>query len=593
MRRTLIILFLLLTGTPLWATTYYVDNCVVVGSDSNNGTATGTPWLTLGKVNGSSFNPGDSVLFERTCTFRGQLYPASSGSAGNPVTYGAYGTGAIPIIDAATLVNSGWSLNSADVWQATLTTQPNQVFFNGTFGTIETSIGTVTAPNKWWWSSNVLYVYSTSNPATAFTRPGVEASTLNNALTYGASSLSYFTYTNLQAQYANAIGIYIDGTNSNPGIVIGPGVVSTYNWTEGIELQALTGPLITQSTATYNGFNGMDMSSATTDGVYDRVIANYNCTQVNGGANNFCAGVKTFDATGATTIKYSVSCYNGLNIPTPATNIEGEGIWFDTNGPGSIIEYNVVCGNWLGGIDEDVSGGYTIIGNVVWGNDVSAATGQWESSGIFINTDAAMSMTGSVIYNNTVYANGNTGIAVIGPNPTEYTNGCTNILVENNIVVGTVAGPALAAEYGCENASPFGSGNTYTYNSFDVASSNFLEWGAGTFFSTYATWEAATGNCGSTGCSHSIQTPPTFTSTASHKFTLASGSSAISAGTNLGATYQNALSPLAYWPTSVALLNQNTNGWTIGAYAYSGSSVAPPSSFIVGSKNVVGSMMVH
>jgi hypothetical protein len=31
-------------------TTYYVDNCVTVGNDSNNGTAPSTPWLTINKV---------------------------------------------------------------------------------------------------------------------------------------------------------------------------------------------------------------------------------------------------------------------------------------------------------------------------------------------------------------------------------------------------------------------------------------------------------------------------------------------------------------------------------------------------------------
>ena len=77
-----LILALLLSCSPLWATTYYVDNCVTVGNDRNNGASTSTPWLTINKVNTSKFNPGDSILFESTCTWREQLTVPSSGSAG-------------------------------------------------------------------------------------------------------------------------------------------------------------------------------------------------------------------------------------------------------------------------------------------------------------------------------------------------------------------------------------------------------------------------------------------------------------------------------------------------------------------------------
>ena len=51
--------------------------------------------------------------------------------------------------------------------------------FNGTRGALEASIVAITAPSEWYWASNVLYVYSTSNPATAFTNPGIEASVRN------------------------------------------------------------------------------------------------------------------------------------------------------------------------------------------------------------------------------------------------------------------------------------------------------------------------------------------------------------------------------------------------------------------------------
>ena len=81
--------------------TYYV-NCAASG-DSGAGTSTATAWKTVGKVNGRSFSPGESILFKRGCTWRETLRPSSSGASGAPITFGAYGTGAAPIIDGSNI----------------------------------------------------------------------------------------------------------------------------------------------------------------------------------------------------------------------------------------------------------------------------------------------------------------------------------------------------------------------------------------------------------------------------------------------------------------------------------------------------------
>ena len=75
--------------SEVWAATYYVADA---GSDSNNGTSPFTPWQTIAKVNSSTFQPGDSILFNRGDTWREQLTVSSSGSPGNPITFGAYGS---------------------------------------------------------------------------------------------------------------------------------------------------------------------------------------------------------------------------------------------------------------------------------------------------------------------------------------------------------------------------------------------------------------------------------------------------------------------------------------------------------------------
>jgi hypothetical protein len=100
---------LFLIALPAHATTYYV---AAAGSDSNNGTSTGTPWQTIAKVNGSMFSPGDSILFNRGDAWYGTaLTVPSSGSSGLPITFGAYGTGANPIVKGSVQINtSGYVL---------------------------------------------------------------------------------------------------------------------------------------------------------------------------------------------------------------------------------------------------------------------------------------------------------------------------------------------------------------------------------------------------------------------------------------------------------------------------------------------------
>lgn len=76
--------------------TYYVDQ--TLGSDSAAGTSQAAPWKSLAKVAATTLNPGDTVLLRRGRTWSGGLAVRGSGSAAAPVTIGAYGDGARPIV---------------------------------------------------------------------------------------------------------------------------------------------------------------------------------------------------------------------------------------------------------------------------------------------------------------------------------------------------------------------------------------------------------------------------------------------------------------------------------------------------------------
>ena len=75
---------------------YFVDPN---GDDARQGTTPEQAWRTLDKVNATTFQPGDRILFESGAAFKGRLWPKGSGEAGRPVSIDRYGEGAKPRID--------------------------------------------------------------------------------------------------------------------------------------------------------------------------------------------------------------------------------------------------------------------------------------------------------------------------------------------------------------------------------------------------------------------------------------------------------------------------------------------------------------
>jgi hypothetical protein len=85
--------------------TYYVDSAADAGGNGTTTALTGAncAFKTLAQVNAKAFSPGDFCLFNRGQTWVGTLTPGDSGTYGHNITYGAYGSGAQPIIDATDL----------------------------------------------------------------------------------------------------------------------------------------------------------------------------------------------------------------------------------------------------------------------------------------------------------------------------------------------------------------------------------------------------------------------------------------------------------------------------------------------------------
>ncbi|MDB5188913.1 MAG: parallel beta-helix repeat containing protein [Candidatus Nomurabacteria bacterium] len=96
------------------AATYYIDP---KGNDGNTGISVHAPWQTVDKVNATAFQPGDRILFKKGGTWYGALMPNVSGTARKPIFFGAYGSGAKPVISGFTAL-SGWTSVGGGIWQA-------------------------------------------------------------------------------------------------------------------------------------------------------------------------------------------------------------------------------------------------------------------------------------------------------------------------------------------------------------------------------------------------------------------------------------------------------------------------------------------
>jgi hypothetical protein len=509
MRKVFLILLILAWPFSAWAgTTYYVSNANPVGSDSNSGTSTSNPWLTIAKVNASTFQPGDSILFNSGCTWREQLTVPSSGTSGNPITFGAYGSGANPIITGANLVTS-WSLYSGNIWQAALATQPTMVLFNGALGTQVSSAGALIAAAEWYWASNVLYVYSTASPSTVYASPGIESSYRQ----YGMRAVdkSNFTIQNITIQETILTGagvsIQADSSNTISNITV-QNVTSSFNgWDGFIVTGDNTGTAsnvqFLNCTASYNGragFHIYETAGASSGGfIYHNCLSTYSAQLIDhhGFSAYFASNVKRYNCEAS---------YTGINPATGIANSayseEGHGLVFD-NGTSNSFNYACYAHNNVGyGIQACNGGSHNTIEYCVI--TARGGIGSRLNGGIIVYGNAGSSYIS--LYNNTIYssAGGGDGISI-----TPGVTGST-ISIENNISFNTggwginnFSGAAISASYNL--FSPNGDTTSNVTSTNEVDANPLFTNGSGSF---------------------SLATD----------FTLQSGSPAIMAGLNVGLT---------------------------------------------------------
>jgi hypothetical protein len=346
------------SSNPVAATNYYVSP---TGSDSNNGTSTSTPWMTLGQVNRFVFAPGDHVFFQGGQTFTGCVVfshatnvPASSAST--PFVVGSYGTG------NATLLSNCPGVNQSNG--------------NGP----RSALVTIDGISGFVLQNLTLSANGTATQFGVLIQNGTNSATTASAITVENSDISGF-YTTASGDSSSEIWILGYALNGNCGNLNNVQIVNN-------TLHGANGPTSQDD----NGINGYGCGQNITNVVYqgntvynlggggvfpnqaNGIIANgvnggqlqYNIAHDIGGNTTSCggsAGIWTYSST-----RVAIQ-FNEVHHVRPVNFVSGcdwDGFDLDGGVSNSVVQYNYSHDNFGPGILLYVAN----VGNMTWGNNV-------------------------------------------------------------------------------------------------------------------------------------------------------------------------------------------------------------------------------
>ncbi len=214
-----------------FGTSYYVSSSL--GNDANDGKSAATAWATFGThINSGSFAPGDIIYLARGDSWNEQLIPPSSGVAGSPIQFDAYGSGAAPVITAAApiaFVSASWTYVSGSTWKASIATpisspSVNVVRFGNVYGMKRTTGGSCTSviANKYDWCIAWPYLYLFSpagvNPTSTYATDGSVVpivATPSGLQMISVNGKSWLTFQHIKVQSFDYVGVGVTGASDN------------------------------------------------------------------------------------------------------------------------------------------------------------------------------------------------------------------------------------------------------------------------------------------------------------------------------------------------------------------------------------------
>ncbi len=405
-----------------------------------------------------------------------------------------------------------------NVWQATATTQPTGgVWFNDTLGTEAGNLSLVTSEYDWFWASNLLYVYSTSDADANYTSPGIESAVRDFGI-YNNNSADYITINSLNIEKADSCNIL---SRQNIGWTISNCTISG----------AAVANIFIQGDPTIGGTNQDSLTTISNNIIGEIAIITLS------GWNSVIAGIVargcedlTINDNTFATVRSLAMSIKGANVYSDAPMIDPQ-IYGNTitNSESGILVRNTVGGDIYNnhiynsrgfGMQQIYNDSLVLMYyNLI--HDLTASTNGSLYNGIDINFDCQ----NGEIYNNTIYTVGGRSITVeADTNSTDgQPNFTNNFIIKNNIfhAYDNTGGSPGCIEIQSDIATVTLGNNDYYFNA------ELGDW-KGASKTTLAAWVASSSETGS------IDDDPLFTDAANADFLPLPASPCLNAGTFVG-----------------------------------------------------------
>jgi len=514
---------------------YYVD---VDAASGGNGSLE-RPWRGLSDIR--RLSPGDSVLFQRGDMWRGTLLVPWSGSPGNPITFGAYGSGPDPILTGSDDLTNGaysWQRSSKgknEYYCAFARLEPpDTIWLDGTNVT-KGAAGSL-ADHQWDWADDDSLGFSTVYLRDDSGDPGASGVLVESAardyIIY-ATGMHDLVFENLELcdtdNGINGFGamtfhactdITIRGCTIHDIVAHGIRFLGTGSAHHTIERNVLYNALPVYDYPCLIGLYQTDTATISKNTIYNALGLEAVGVTIQGGSTHI-------------TIEEN-----------EIRNCNGDHVYLRDFASGNTVRYNYIHdGTGVGVMLRQGANDNDVYGNLIL--EIRNCIGLSDVDGSVANLN---------ICNNTCRNETSAsydGLSIDGKH--------SNIRIQNNIVW-TRDGYALWVDAAASSAV------TSDYNCFyNTSSGHLIHWGQTDYpprvFSRY---RKASGQD-----AHSINQNPRFADIPGGDYSLAVNSPCINSGISLDHLYR-LLDPNSTWPYGVRSLDPDSVAarWEMGAYAY-------------------------
>jgi len=520
-----IVLILPVSG---WGATYYVDNA---GNDSCDGTSQNLDlsgscaWQTIAKVNASTFQPGDFILFKRGGMWREQLTARSSGNATNMITIGGYGAGDKPVINGSEII-TGWSLDSGNIYKSTISWTCKQLFQDGQILIKKQSKADLAAGS--WYQDPLTYVlYIITKDGTSPAQLSIEAS--KRAYGIYLNAKSYIQLDGLAVRQTNDMGAILIKNYASGNLIQNCEI--TYGYGTGILIDYYSSNnKVLSSKISFSYYAEGNYQFYASNGIMLRDYSNGNTVFNNEFFSNYGSGIFITNASNNIIDKNKIydNGASGIDVNDQQSN-------------NNLVKNNVVYRNGLVSINNQGISFYSSgVGNIARGNTVyEQHGGPDDGAGIEIDTTSNQ----VIVENNIVYNNSGHGLIIwmsksgVLRNNTSYGNGKTGIFVGGTAssgtqVVNNITSNNLSRELSFQPEA-------VTAGSYDISYNDFFKNGVQYVINfNNRAYDASGFNSAFPG-SFIYQVDPMFAAPTTD-FSLSNGSPCIDKGKNVGLLFSGA-----------------------------------------------------